>query len=123
MINLDKQFTNILEKYKKIEKSLNNINNTNSENLIKLNRDYADLKPIVDKIEEYKKEQLEVKNLNELISSLSLFKKNSESSNSNRGGLTNENPFISIISMKIELTLYSFSAIPGRLSLNPSGSN
>ena len=68
MINLDKQFTNILEKYKKIEKSLNNINNTNSENLIKLNRDYADLKPIVDKIEEYKKEQLEVKNLNELIS-------------------------------------------------------
>ena len=51
MLNLDSQFLNIIEKYKKIENSLNNLESTNSENLIKLNREYADLKPIVDKIE------------------------------------------------------------------------
>ena len=67
MLNLDSQFLNILEKYKKIENSLNNLESTNSENLIKLNREYADLKPIVDKIEEYRKEQNEILNLNELL--------------------------------------------------------
>ena len=67
MINLDNQFTNIIDKYKKIEISLNNIEVTNTEDLIKLNREYADLKPIVDKIEEYKKEQKEILNLNDLV--------------------------------------------------------
>ena len=67
MINFDSQFSNILDKYNKIEKSLNNINNVSSENLIKLNREYAELKPIVDKIEEYQKEKNEILNLNELI--------------------------------------------------------
>ena len=67
MINLDNQFINIIEKYKKIEDSLNNMENINSENLIKLNKEYADLKPIVDKIAEYKKEKNEIINLNELI--------------------------------------------------------
>ncbi len=67
MINLDNQFTNIIDKYKKIEISLNNIEATNTEDLIKLNREYADLKPIVDKIEEYKKEQKEILNLNDLV--------------------------------------------------------
>ncbi len=67
MINLDNQFVNIIEKYKKIEDSLNNMENINSENLIKLNKEYADLKPIVDKIAEYKKEKNEIINLNELI--------------------------------------------------------
>ncbi len=67
MINLDNQFSNILKKYNRIEDSLNNMETTNSENLIKLNREYADLKPIVDKIEEYKKEKEEIFNLNELL--------------------------------------------------------
>ncbi len=67
MINLDNQFSNILEKYQKIENSLNSMESTNSDSLIKLNREYAELKPIVDKIEEYKKEQKEILNLNELI--------------------------------------------------------
>ncbi len=67
MINLDKQFLSIIDKYNKIENSLNNMNNTDSNNLIKLNRDYAELKPIVDKIEEYKNEKNEILNLNELI--------------------------------------------------------
>ena len=67
MINFDTQFTNILDKYNKIENSLNTMDNSNSENLIKLNREYAELKPIVDKIEEYRKEQQEILNLGELI--------------------------------------------------------
>ena len=67
MINLDNQFSNILDKYSKIENSLNKMESTNSENLIKLNREYAELKPIVDKIEEYKKEKDEIINLNDLL--------------------------------------------------------
>ncbi len=66
MINLDNQFANILDKYKKIEQSLNEVQSNNSEDLIKLNREYADLKPIVDKIIEYKKEKNEITNLNDL---------------------------------------------------------
>tara|TARA_A100001011_G_C14314705_1_gene847373 strand:+ start:3375 stop:4451 length:1077 start_codon:yes stop_codon:yes gene_type:complete len=67
MINLDNQFLNIIEKYKEIETSLNNSNNSNSNELIKLNRQYAELRPIVEKIEEFKKEQNEITNLSELI--------------------------------------------------------
>ena len=64
MINLDNQFSNILEKYNKIENSLNNMDNISSEKLIRLNREYAELKPIVDKIAEYKNEKNEIINLN-----------------------------------------------------------
>ncbi len=67
MINLDLQFSNILNKYKKIQDSLNEMGNSNAEELMKLNREYAELKPIVDKIEEYKKEKTEILNLNDLI--------------------------------------------------------
>ena len=41
MINLDKQFSIILEKFKLIENSLNNMNNIDSNELIKLNREYS----------------------------------------------------------------------------------
>ena len=41
MINLDKQFSIILEKFKLIENSLNNMNDIDSNELIKLNRDYS----------------------------------------------------------------------------------
>ena len=67
MINLDIQFSNIIDKYNKIENSLNSMENTATEDLIKLNREYAELKPIVEKIAEYKKEQKEISNLNELV--------------------------------------------------------
>ncbi len=67
MINLDKQFSNIIEKFNKIEYSLNNMGSIKSEDLIKLNREYAELKPLVDKIEEFKKEKDEITNLNELL--------------------------------------------------------
>ena len=67
MINLDIQFSNIIEKYNKIENTLNSMDGTNTEDLIKLNREYAELKPIVEKIAEYKKEQKEITSLNELV--------------------------------------------------------
>ena len=67
MMNLDIQFSNIIDKYNKIENSLNTMNSTNTEDLIKLNREYAELKPIVEKIAEYRKEQKEIFNLNELV--------------------------------------------------------
>ena len=67
MQNLNNQFLNIINKYNKIEDSLNKTENISTENLIKLNMEYAELKPIVDKIEEYKNEQNEILNLNELV--------------------------------------------------------
>ena len=66
MINLDKQFSIILEKFKLIENSLNNMNNIDSNELIKLNRDYSALRPIVEKIQEYNNLQKDILNLNEL---------------------------------------------------------
>ncbi len=66
MINLDKQFSIILEKFKLIENSLNNMNNIDSNELIKLNREYSELRPIVEKIQEYKTLQKDILNLNEL---------------------------------------------------------
>ncbi len=67
MINLDKQFSIILEKFKLIENSLNNINDIDSNELIKLNREYSDLRPIVEKIQEYNNFQKDILNLNELV--------------------------------------------------------
>ena len=66
MINLDKQFSIILEKFKLIENSLNNMNDIDSNELIKLNREYSELRPIVEKIQEYKNLQKDILNLNEL---------------------------------------------------------
>jgi len=67
MINLDRQFSIILEKFKLIENSLNNMSNTDSNELIKLNREYSDLRPIVEKIQEYNDLQKDILNLNELV--------------------------------------------------------
>ena len=67
MINLDKQFSIILEKFKLIENSLNNMNNIDSNELIKLNREYSELRPIVEKIKEYNDLQKDILNLNELV--------------------------------------------------------
>ena len=67
MINFKNQFSKILEKYKNVENSLNKMDNLSSEDLIKMNREYSELRPIVDKIEQYKKEETEILNLNELL--------------------------------------------------------
>ncbi len=67
MINLENQFKSILEKYNQIEFSLNNTQNYNSNELIKLNREYAELKPVVEKINEFSKVNKDLINLNDLI--------------------------------------------------------
>ena len=67
MINLDKQFSIILEKFELIENSLNNMNNIDSNELIKLNREYSELRPIVEKIQEYNDLQKDILNLYDLL--------------------------------------------------------
>ncbi len=67
MINLDKQFSIILEKFKLIENLLNNMNDIDSNGLIKLNREYSELRPIVEKIQEYNNLQKDILNLNHLV--------------------------------------------------------
>ncbi len=67
MINLNKQFSIILEKFKLIENLLNNMNNIDSNELIKLNREYSELRPIVIKIQEFNSLQKDILNLNELV--------------------------------------------------------
>ena len=54
MINFEKQFDSILEKYTKIEKNLSNQENYDSNKLIKLNKEYAELTPIVEAINNFK---------------------------------------------------------------------
>ena len=67
MINFEKQFDNILEKYRDIETSLNNQGNYDSEKLIKLNKEYAELKPIVDTIQNFNKHKKDIEDLNLLL--------------------------------------------------------
>ena len=54
MVNFEKQFKSIIKKYNEIEQNLNNQSDFNSEKLIKLNKEYAELKPIVDRIKDIK---------------------------------------------------------------------
>jgi len=67
MVNLEKQFDNILEKYQEIESNLSNQGNYDSEKLIKLNKEYAELKPIVDTINNFKKHKTDIVDLNTLL--------------------------------------------------------
>jgi len=67
MVNFKKQFDKILEKYLEIENSLNNQGGLNSEKLIRLNKEYADLKPIVDTIYNFKKYQTDISDLSQLL--------------------------------------------------------
>jgi len=67
MVNFEKQLDNILEKYRKIETNLNNQRNYDSEKLIKLNKEYAELKPIVDTINNFKKHKTDIADLSILL--------------------------------------------------------
>ncbi len=67
MINFEKQFKNIETKFKDIESNLNNQTDINTEKLIKLNKEYAELMPIVETIKRYKIEKNEISELNKLI--------------------------------------------------------
>ena len=67
MLNFEKQFDSILQKYQEIENNLNNQGNIDSDRLIKLNKEYAELKPIVENINDFKKYQNDIINLNTLL--------------------------------------------------------
>ena len=66
MINFEKQFENIESKFKDIENNLNNQINLDTEKLIKLNKEYAELTPIVETIKKYKGEKDEIDELSKL---------------------------------------------------------
>ena len=67
MINFEKQFDNIETKFMEIENNLNNQTNTDTEKLIKLNKEYAELTPIVETIKQYKKDLSELNELSKLV--------------------------------------------------------
>jgi len=67
MINFEKQFDNIESKFKDIENNLNNQIDLDTEKLIKLNKEYAELTPIVETIKKYKGDKNEIDELSKLI--------------------------------------------------------
>ena len=67
MINFEKQFDNIESKFKNIESDLNNQLGLDTEKLVKLNKEYAELTPIVETIQKYKEDRSEISELSKLI--------------------------------------------------------
>ena len=67
MINFEKQFDNIETKFKDIEINLNKQTALDTEKLIKLNKEYAELSPIVETIKQYKDNKGEIVELTKLI--------------------------------------------------------
>ena len=67
MINFEKQFDNIESRFKDIENNLNNQTNLDTEKLIQLNKEYAELTPIVENIIKYKSDKDEIGELSKLI--------------------------------------------------------
>ena len=70
MINFEKQFDNIESKFKDIENNLNNQIDLDTEKLIKLNKEYAELTPIVETIKKYKSDKDEIGELSKLINDI-----------------------------------------------------
>tara|TARA_Y100001970_G_scaffold293819_1_gene443498 strand:+ start:8424 stop:9497 length:1074 start_codon:yes stop_codon:yes gene_type:complete len=67
MINIEKQFENIEKKFKEIEHNLNNQLDIGTDKLVKLNKEYAELTPIVDTIKKYKNDKNEINELYKLL--------------------------------------------------------
>ena len=57
MINFEKQFENIEKKFQDIENNLNQQSGLDTEKLIRLNKEYAELSPIVETIKLVKMEK------------------------------------------------------------------
>ena len=72
MINFEKQFKNIEIKFRDIENNLNNQSDLNKDKLVQLNKEYADLSPIVDTIKRYKEDKNELNELSKLVEEYSL---------------------------------------------------
>ena len=67
MIDFEKQFENIELKFKDIENNLNNQSGLETDKLVKLNKEYAELTPIVETIKKYKNDKSEISELSVLI--------------------------------------------------------
>ena len=67
MINFEKQFESIESKFKDIESNLNNQLGFDTEKLVKLNKEYAELTPIVETIKKYKEDKSEIIELSKLV--------------------------------------------------------
>ena len=57
----------ILKRYKEIENSLSHQENLDTKKLIEFNKEYSELGPLVDSINEYKKCENNIENLKELL--------------------------------------------------------
>ena len=67
MKRIEDQFNNILKKYQEIESLLSNQDTHNSEKLVKLNKEYSDLTPVVNSINKFNLLKKEINNLNFLL--------------------------------------------------------
>ena len=67
MNNFENQFDIIVKKHQYIEKSLSNQNNLDRDKLIKLNKEYSELTPIVKSINQYNSIKKDIENLNTLL--------------------------------------------------------
>ena len=67
MNNFENQFDIIVKKHQYIEKILSNQNNLDRDKLIKLNKEYSELKPVVDSINQYNTVKKDIDNLNSLL--------------------------------------------------------
>ena len=67
MNNFENQFDIIVKKHQNIEKSLSNQDNLNRDKLIKLNKEYSELTPVVESINKYNSVKKDIGNLNTLL--------------------------------------------------------
>jgi peptide chain release factor 1 len=67
MINFEKQFESIEQKFKEIENNLNKQSGLDTNKLIRLNKEYAELSPIVETIKYYKSDKVEIAELLKLL--------------------------------------------------------
>ena len=67
MINFEKQFENIKKKFKEIENNLNKQSGLDTNKLIRLNKEYAELAPIVETINYFESDKVEIAELLKLL--------------------------------------------------------
>jgi len=67
MNNFENQFDIIVKKHQNIEKSLSNQDNLDRDKIIKLNKEYSELTPVVKSINQYNSVKKDIENLNALL--------------------------------------------------------
>ena len=63
------KLNDILENFSNLEEKLNNLNSNDFSDYAKLSKEYSDLKPLIEKINNFFKYEKEVKDLDELLTS------------------------------------------------------